>query len=293
MKTTKKALRLTRRSYRRKFVMFGVSVFMSLALTATGFAAWVLSTNAKKEVSGEVEVGAVTEASIEVSNIVFTKEDANKNPIKNFIFEPLEDDTTGRVQYDTKSAPENLDLKIKWSISNYQSVGEHFVEFKIPENVYKAITEGYIALPTTEAGEDIFTVSQDPEEKDYYVAKYNIGAVSENGNDGKLVTYEVSTVDGVVTATFEMTLGFVWGDVFGKTNPGLYYDDDKNYASDSGKGAYVDYVEVKKTLDTFKATVHGMTYDEYNDLEQAEKDKIDETNPIPNYKVIVNAKVKK
>ena len=58
--------KLTRNSYKRKIILFGVFVFMSIALISTGFAAWVMSQNAKEEVSGNVNVSTMTDASVSI-----------------------------------------------------------------------------------------------------------------------------------------------------------------------------------------------------------------------------------
>ena len=142
----KTILRLTRSSYRRKLIMFGFSIFMSLALTATGFAAWVLSKDAVKDTEGQVQVGAVTEASIEISDIIFTDKDADSNVLDTFLIEPLESDTDGRVRNNGVDF-EDMDLNIQWTVTNYQLVGDFYVSFKLPEGVYKAIKANYITLP--------------------------------------------------------------------------------------------------------------------------------------------------
>ena len=59
--------KLTRNSYKRKIILFGVIVFMSIALISTGFAAWVMSQEKKASTNGNVTVGAVTEGNIEIT----------------------------------------------------------------------------------------------------------------------------------------------------------------------------------------------------------------------------------
>ena len=174
MKNTRKALgvgmRLTRKSYRRKLIMFGFSVFMSLALTATGFAAWVLSKDAVKNTEGQVQVGAVTEKTIEISDITFTKKDGNGAAIKSFLFEPAKDDSEGRVRWNGVDF-ENMDLTIQWTIVNYQLVGDYYVEFKLPAGIYNAIEEGYITLS------DSFTDTEKTETVDdetYHIFKMDL-----------------------------------------------------------------------------------------------------------------------
>ena len=308
----KRSVRLTRRSYRRKLIMFGVSIFMSLALVATGFAAWVLSNDATKEESGAVEIAAVHEESVEISEIEFIADNDKQTAPKNFTFEPLESDTYGRVRYDGKSNPENLDVKFQWSIDNYQIVGKIFIDFKVPANVYTAIERGwlYIDRQNPESSDTTgFEVIGDETKdgKNYKVLRYVVqggqGEITadKTSPDG-VVDYKVvdKTGDVVNKVTFTMNIAFKWGEAFDEMNPGIYYDTppaQDNPAPDE-YGANIDYDEVKKTLNEFKATLHGLhllenfDIDEFNDLPEVvkEEDYYDK-NPIPNYIIVINAQV--
>lgn len=288
-----KSTRLTRRSYKRKLIIFGVSIFMSIALSATGFAAWVISKDTQKHIDGKVEIGAVTEASVEIEGLDFVE---NKNT---FIFEPLESDTTGRVRYDGSSKPENLNVQFTWTIKNYQIVGDVFVEFKLPSAVYTAVTEGWLSIPgdfTMAAPETIGDVN-------YTVLRYTIQAPSDPNNPKPRITENGSTSDGlleyVVTkdddglvkdVTFTMDINFEWGSAFNGDNPGIYYD--KTYEQYPNTGAEVSYADLKDTLNKFKATLHGL---EYNDAfkalsEEAKAEKYTQ-NPIDKYYIYINAQV--
>lgn len=291
-----KNMRFTRHSYKRKLVIFGVSIFMSIALSATGFAAWVISKDTKKEMNGTVEIGAVTEASVEITDMSFL---GNEND-RTFRFEPLENDTTGRVRYDGKSLPENLDVEFTWTIKNYQIVSDVFVEFKLPATVYKAVTEGWLSLP---AG---FEMSA-PEEiggKEYTVLKYRIQDPKNPDDPKPKITTDGSTTDGILSykvtkdettglakeVEFTMKIAFKWGDAFKGDNPGIYYD--RTYENDATAGTAVPYETVKATLNEFKATLHGITYDEAFEAKSEEdkaKDYVD--NPIGNYYIVINATV--
>ena len=297
----KRSVRLTRRSYRRKLIMFGVSIFMSLALVATGFAAWVLSKDAQKTESGAVEIGAVTEASVEISEITFIKDnEAQVNPDK-FIFEPLESDTTGRVRYDGESAPENLDVKFTWTISNYQIVGDLFIDFKVPATVYTAVTEGWLSLPAGFVLQDATEeIPADQNGTDaaatYKVLRYTIqnqaGALRESGStDDGVLSYTVTKDADIVTAvTFTMNIPFSWGADFEGLNPGIYYDTDFPEAPSKGTG--VDFDEVKSTLNKFKATLHGIEYNEtFEDLSEDDKKTLYDESPVAKYFIVINANV--
>lgn len=295
----KRSVRLTRRSYRRKLVMFGVSIFMSLALTATGFAAWVLSKDSNKTESGEVQIGAVTEASVEITDIEFIRDEGDPASVdaSKFVFEPLEDDTTGRVRYDSdkKEQPENLDVKFTWTVKNFQIVGDLFVDFKVPVTVYTAIEKGWLALP--EAFKLQNAVEQ-IEGVDYKVLRYTIQDADKKitGNveltEDKLLSYKVTKgEDDVITEVeFTMSIPFAWGATFEGLNPGIYYD--TNYPEEPAKGTGVQYETVKATLNEFKATLHGIEYNEtFEKLSEADKDKLYGENPIDTYFIVINAKV--
>ena len=289
----KRSVRLTRRSYRRKLVMFGVSIFMSLALVSTGFAAWVLSKDAKLGTSGEVEIGAVSEANVEIKDLIFTEKDTYGQEIKNFVFEPLEIDTTGRVRYDGESKPEDLDIKISWTVVNYQNVDDLFVEFKLSEDVKTVIDSGYITLPQGfELQEGTEPIEDNKVEKTYYVARYNIGnAIVEDGETkDKLLSYKVTKEGDAVTVVFNMTLKFAWGATFDGKNPGIYYD--TTYEDDVNKGMGVPYDTVKQTLNRFKATLHGIPYNAaFEEKTEDEKAALYDQNPVDKYYVVVNATV--
>ena len=53
--------KLTKKSYKRKRVLMGLALFMSIALVSTGFAAWVISSSVEKEGEGHVSAGTVSD----------------------------------------------------------------------------------------------------------------------------------------------------------------------------------------------------------------------------------------
>ena len=178
--------RLTRNSYKRKIIMFGLFVFVSVALISTGFAAWVMSTNAQVDQSGNVNVGLVEDSSLKI-------ELTNTTSLENFTFyfEPAEGDNTGRVRLDSEHPElhEQLTYTITGKITNYSILSKLTIDMLLPDSIKQAVTLGYIVLPDcANATEEI----------------------------------PVNPADG----TFEYTLEFKWGATFGNMNPSKYYDDD-------------------------------------------------------------------
>ncbi len=143
--------KLTSNSYKRKIILFGVIVFMSIALISTGFAAWVMSQEKKQSTSGNVSVGAVTEGNIEVILDELT--------VKDFKFEPKESDTTGRVRNDNTNF-ESLTVTVTGTIKNTQFLKEATIKMNVKDAVKQAETAGYIILPECANSEVVLTLTE-------------------------------------------------------------------------------------------------------------------------------------
>lgn len=171
--------KLTRNSYKRKIILFGVIVFMSIALISTGFAAWVMSQEKKQSTSGNVTVGAVTEGNIEVILDPLT--------VKDFKFEPKESDTTGRVRND-KTNFESLTVTVTGTIKNTQFLKEATIKMNVKDAVKQAETDGYIILPECANSEVVLktlTESGTNEKKFSYDITFKWGSKFGGENPGE------------------------------------------------------------------------------------------------------------
>lgn len=171
--------KLTRNSYKRKIILFGVIVFMSIALISTGFAAWVMSQEKKQSTSGNVTVGAVTEGNIEITLDELT--------IKDFKFEPKESDTTGRVRNDGTNF-ESLTVTVTGTIKNTQFLKEATIKMNVKDAVKQAETAGYIILPECANSEVVLTTlteSGTNEKKFSYEITFRWGSKFGNVNPGE------------------------------------------------------------------------------------------------------------
>ena len=171
--------KLTRNSYKRKIILFGVIVFMSIALISTGFAAWVMSQEKKQSTSGNVSVGAVTEGNIEVILDELT--------VKDFKFEPKESDTTGRVRNDNTNF-ESLTVTVTGTIKNTQFLKEATIKMNVKDAVKQAETAGYIILPECANSEVVLktlTESGTNEKKFSYDITFKWGSKFGGENPGE------------------------------------------------------------------------------------------------------------
>lgn len=170
--------KLTRNSYKRKIILFGVIVFMSIALISTGFAAWVMSQEKKQSTSGNVTVGAVTEGNIEVIIDPLT--------VKDFKFEPKEGDDTGRVRSDGTNF-ESLTVTVTGTIKNTQFLKEATIKMNVKDAVKQAETAGYIILPECANSEAVLTLTESGtnEKKFSYDITFKWGSKFGNVNPGE------------------------------------------------------------------------------------------------------------
>lgn len=248
--------KLTRKSYQRKAMVVGATAFAGIALVATGFAAWVISSSATKNVPGNVQVGTISEKSIEITDVKF--KEVGEGTRDYFSFEPVKTDLSGRVRYDGKDHYENLSLVVtgKYKPASYVNNfsiglrmgtvdGENFTPDTGAEKRIEdaANVSKYIKLPACWAGA---TKGGDG-------VKFNTngaGFTAPDGN-GKI------TVDGDGLATFEYTISFEWGEHFKdgtkNLNPSEFYD------SDTGKANYDD-TEFKNDLAAFYKAMTGIEY---------------------------------
>lgn len=220
--------KITRNSYKRKIIMFGIMLFVSIALISTGFAAWVLSTQAKKDGKGNVTVASVTDASFVITFDKITDQYGtvitNADELK-FSFEPVKDDNSGRVRWDGTNC-ENLVLTFEGTVTNYKYLGTFNVKMGISDDIQKLVNEGYITLPSCATTD----------------GKYIYSTVDSTSVESGGVISFTEQEDG--TAKFTYKIAFGWGEKFGGVNPSLYYDNAGLDKADT---------EVKETLEAFYA----------------------------------------
>lgn len=224
-------LKLTKRSYRRKRVVMGVALFMSIALISTGFAAFVISSQSKDDTSGNITVGTISDKNIKV-------EITNKESLGSFIFDTKSDDTTGRVHYDSAEESERLSVTVTGTVQNpsfvqtlkiqlvevasIDSEGNIVAKEKEASGLFKASQKEYISLP------DCFYAEQD-----------------------------VSFTPSGDSSVFSYTISFNWGNYFHNENPGIYFDSEYEDDSSHVKGKYVSEAQMVKDLVDLRDTIYG------------------------------------
>ena len=248
---------LTRKSYKRKIITLGVTIFTAVALAATGFASWVLSSNSTADVDGGLQVGVVQDASINIEVSLSGGEGTAQNI---FAFEPQRTDVSGKVKHSGNEGDfaEALTVKVTARINNAKNVGKIYVDMTVPDGVKAAAQQGYIILPTCTDN-----------------ARYIVGTANAVGDatassaatlETEGYTYTYDRDSDVATLTYLVRFG--WGAKFGGDNPGIYYDKEEN------KDLFT-HEQIIEALGTMKAVMHNTDWATYSQLTESQKQMAD------------------
>lgn len=281
--------KLTRNSYKRKVILFGVLIFVSIALISTGFAAWVMSTNSKKDVDpGNISVGTVTDSSLTFNEVLISNKD--------IYFEPAADDYSGRVRLGSGEDvhAESLKTTVTGNVTPKAYLGELKVYLVVTQGVYNALTaSNYITLETANGAK----MSTEDLQKLLVVGTMNAGKIeySSAALEGKgLVLYSSNQPESVFSnanysvdksdpdkVSFTINVNFGWGSTFGGVNPSKYYDEE-------AAGIAISDNMVKKTLEDFRAELYGYK-DEFDGVENRDSIITAHAGDTLQFKVVLSA----
>lgn len=291
----------TRKSFSRKAIVAVVSVFLTISLTAVGFASWLISNDASTNGTGNVKASNVSDA---ILGVTIEKAD-NLGTIN---FGPLKSDTTGNIQYTTEKGEEeeSLTVTVSGSIDKYKTLDKMSITVKCPDSVLTAA--GY----TWDEGEK--------RTYKYHEAKAYIAlppcAVDTNGNflplpdgTGNTAALEFANGNAIFTVgtdennkNFSTTISFKWGALFEGYNPGRYLDgEDGLTLSNENKTALLAIINAGKTSENeYKTLAAKGDAEAKRDILKAMKVAITgaesyeaaENATAPQFTVVVNAQAK-
>ncbi len=234
----------TNKSGQRKSLTIGLAAFASVCLIATGFAAWIISTKTEEKVDGNVAIGAVSNANVEINVTTEAKDRA-------FSFNPKSDDDKGRIRYDGTNA-EKLGFTLEGKVGPERFVTSFKVRLDIAKEEGEEGNKKWVI--DTEANNRFTTAATTT--KNYLVLPSCFGQdVELIGSTDKNYTYTGSasvTDTDKSMADFSAKIEFGWGIAFNKLNPGNYYDEDD-------KGKLVDDATRTNTMNDFYTVLTGNT----------------------------------
>lgn len=225
--------KVTRHAFSKKAIMITASLFVTLALITTGFAAWLISSGASGEGTGNITTATIDDARLGLTVAMAEGKD--------FVcFGPQADDKHPDIRYkapvgDEKDDKEVLTATVTGTINNYDRLEKFNITIKISDKALKAA--GYtwtetgegslknrtytynagnacISLPEYAVDTDgrFLPLPSDPDNKT--TAPKTISAGDSMFTDG--------TTENEKKFTFDVTFG--WGEKFEGCNPGRYLD---------------------------------------------------------------------
>lgn len=243
----------TRKSFSRKAIVAVMSVFLTVSLTAVGFASWLISNNDSKEGTGNVNASDVSDAILDVTI-------NNAENLGNINFGPAQNDKTGTIRYNEAEAKdiEALEITVSGSIDNYKTLAKMSITVKCPDSILTAA--GY-----TWNAEGERTYAYD--KKKAYIALPTC-AVDTNGKvlplpDGTGNTAPLEFENGNALfkgtdenkKTFETKISFGWGALFEGKNPGRYLDGEDGTLSEENKNALLAIINEGKDVTSQYKTI--------------------------------------
>ena len=255
-------MKLTRKSYNRRVFTFGTLVFLSIALISTGFATWVMSTNAEDDFTDGVNVGTITDGQLSFvkdsdgNTIKFTNDE------KNFRFDAREDDKSGDIK--TKIAAsgetlkyENLEVQMAFTVGPVDYLEKITVQMT-------TVPAGVMAAAGYKYNSDSKTYSKDSTMPEYIVLPECATSIVEFNTttemDGLLIDKSVKDSAGRDAAKFTYTIEFGWGSKFGGINPGFFLDDETGIMENGKMGKVqnpqnLTYAQKKAEMINFRSTM--------------------------------------
>ncbi len=228
--------KVTRHAFSKKAIMITASLFVTLALITTGFAAWLISSGASGEGTGNI-----TTATIDDAHLGLTVAMAEG---KDFVcFGPQADDKVPHIMYDPpkdgkKDDKEVLTATVTGTIKNYDRLKEFNITIKISD---KALTAaGYTWTETNEGSLKNRTYTYNAEKAYISLPEYAVDTDGrflplpsnpDNPDNKTTAPKTILATDSMFTAganenekkfTFDVTFG--WGAKFEGYNPGKYLD---------------------------------------------------------------------
>lgn len=224
--------KVTRHAFSKKAIMITASLFVTLALITTGFAAWLISSGASGEGTGNITTATIDDARLGLTVAMAEGKD--------FVcFGPQADDTVPHIMYEApkegeKDDKEVLVATVTGTIKNYDRLEKFNITIKISDKALKAA--GYEWTEPNEGSSESRTYTYKPEKAYIALPEY---AVDTDGrflplpSDTSKTTAPktISAGDSMFTDgatenekkfTFDVTFG--WGEKFEGCNPGKYLD---------------------------------------------------------------------
>lgn len=224
--------KVTRHAFSKKAIMITASLFVTLALITTGFAAWLISSGASGEGTGNITTATIDDARLGLTVAMAEGKD--------FVcFGPQADDDVPDIRYrdpkgGEKDDKEVLVATVTGTITNYDRLKEFNITIKISD---KALTAaGYEWTETNEGSSKSRTYTYNSEKAYIALPDYAVDTdgrflplpsdISKTTAPKTILATDSMFTDGTTEneKKFSFDVTFGWGAKFEGCNPGRYLD---------------------------------------------------------------------
>lgn len=224
----------------KKMVTLGVSVFAVVSLCSIGAAAFVVTSSASASSGGNAHIGVIQDAKVRFEStdggqLTDFYKATNDDLYNTICFDAPKDDNAGRFRYldDGKNLYEHLTVGIQGKVLPWTYISRVTLQLQTAtayegykgNPILDAIEAGYIELAPINNSTDYIN----------HPVEIPLGAV-DSKDDSK---------------SFDVTLGFKWGEKFNHVNPSIYYDD-----ANPGGGAHISDEEMREEMKKFTTLLH-------------------------------------
>ncbi len=224
----------------KKMVTLGVSVFAVVSLCSVGAAAFVVTSSASASSGGNAHIGVIQDAKVRFEStdggqLTDFFKATNDDLYNTICFDAPKDDKAGRFCYldDGKNLYEHLTVCIQGKVLPWTYISRVTLQLQTAtayegykgNPILDAIEAGYIELAPINNSTDYIN----------HPVEIPLGAV-DSKDDSK---------------SFDVTLGFKWGEKFNHVNPSIYYDD-----ANPGGGASIPDETMRQEMKNFTTLLH-------------------------------------
>lgn len=224
----------------KKMVTLGVSVFAVVSLCSVGTAAFVVASSASASSGGNAHIGIVQDAKVrfesmdggQLTDFYKAPDDGLYNQI---CFDAPKNDNAGRFRYldDGKHLYEHLTVRIQGNVMPWTYISR--VTLQLQTATAYTGYKGNPILDAVEAG---------------YIELYPVNGSTDYINNPVEIDFK-GRDEKKDARSFDVTLGFKWGEKFNHTNPSIYYDD-----TNPGGGASIPDEEMRQEMKKFTTLLH-------------------------------------
>ena len=201
---------------KRKTLTLVLCLLTVMSLVGVGFASWVISADTSAVETGNIVVDTVTDQRYSLTLV-------SEPELKNIVLTGPEQATEGWLTYNNNNSKGTVNLTVAYTFSVTKNDGTAFTTANKSDSEYNYVYLSDLNINVAFNG----PAKKDGDNETAFGKLISQKVIKEIGTTGYTVS-NVSLSNDNKTATFTVTVGYAWGDLFNNLNPFTFYNDNKN-----------------------------------------------------------------